>query len=161
MSGTTVQPGIYKRFWAGLLARALAKTSLHAHISPAESSWLGVSAGIRGLMFNYVIKRREGTAELYIDRRGDSAEATKVIFDRLFLHKEEVETVFGGQLAWLRLDHRRGCRITCRLPLGGWKNAESDWPRIQDAMIDAMTRLNKALVAHIESLKLELVQARK
>jgi hypothetical protein len=155
-----MRPGIYKRFWDGLLTRAQVKTPLHASISPAESSWLGVSAGVRGLLFNYVIKMRESTAELFIDRREEPAEATKAIFDRLFTHKNEVERVFGADLAWLRLNHRRSCRIACHLAVGGWRNDESDWPRIQDAMIDAMIRLNNALRPHIETLKADVARAR-
>jgi hypothetical protein len=36
--------------------------------------------------------------------------------------------------------------------IGGYRDDESKWPEIQDAMIDAMIRLEKALRQHIESL---------
>ncbi|QDV35690.1 hypothetical protein [Tautonia plasticadhaerens] len=55
--------GIRRRFWQGLLARASAKTPLHANISPGEFNWIGAGSGMRGLGFNYVIRQEEGTAE--------------------------------------------------------------------------------------------------
>jgi hypothetical protein len=39
---------------------------------------------------------------------------------------------------------------------GGYKSDEAKWPAIQDAMIDAMGRLEKALAPHLEKLKTEL-----
>ena len=60
------------------------KTSLHANISPGEYNWIGVSSGMRGLNFNYVIRQDEGTVELYIDRGAEEDEMrTSGSFDRL------------------------------------------------------------------------------
>jgi hypothetical protein len=39
---------------------------------------------------------------------------------------------------------------------GGYRSDESKWPEIQDAMIAAMARLEKALGPHLEKLKMEL-----
>jgi hypothetical protein len=36
--------------------------------------------------------------------------------------------------------------------MGGYRDEESKWPEIQDAMIDAMIRLEKALRPHIVNL---------
>lgn len=137
--------GIRMRFWQGLLNRALARTSLHGNISPGEYHWVGASSGIRGLSFNYVIRQDEGTAELYIDRGTDTTEMNKRIFDWLYEHREQVERVFGAELSWQRLDNKRSCRISHTTTLGGWRSEESKWPEIQDAMIDSMVRLERAL----------------
>jgi hypothetical protein len=143
-----------KRFWEGLLSRAAGKTSLHANISPSEYNWIGTSSGIRGLNLNYSIRQDDGTAELYIDRR--SEEPNKRIFDSLHAHKGEIEGAFGGDLSWQRLDDKQGCRIAYTTLIGGWRSDESLWPKIQDAMIDAMIRLEKALNPHFARLKNEL-----
>jgi hypothetical protein len=39
---------------------------------------------------------------------------------------------------------------------GGWKTEKSKWTAIQDAMIEAMGRLEKALDPHLGKLKTEL-----
>jgi hypothetical protein len=147
--------GIRKKFWQGLLVRAAAKTNLHANISPGESNWIGATSGMRGLSFNYVIRQDEGTVELYIDRGAEEAEANKRLFDRLRGHKEEIERAFGGELSWQRLDDKRGCRIAYTVTTGGWKSDESKWPVVQDAMIDGMVRLERALKPEIASLRTE------
>jgi hypothetical protein len=59
-------------------------------------------------------------------------------------------------LSWQRLDDKQGCRIAYPLTGGGWKADESKRPAIQDAMIDAMGRLEKSLAPHLEKLKTEL-----
>ncbi len=136
--------GIRKRFWQGLLSRASTKTSLHAHISPGEYHWVGASSGMRGLNFNYVIRQDEGTVELYIDRGAEDVDANKSIFDRLHGKKEDIERAFEGELSWQRLDARRSCQVAHTLLVGGWRSDESKWPDVQDAMIDALVRLERA-----------------
>lgn len=147
--------GIRKKFWQGLLSRAAPKTPLHVNISPGEYNWIGVSSGIRGLNFNYVIRQDEGTVELYIDKGAEEAEANKRIFDWLHGHKDEIERAFGAELSWQRLDEKRSCRIAYTMTVGGWRSEESKWPEVHDAMIDAMIRLEKALKPQLGAWKTE------
>lgn len=143
---------IRHRFWKDLLDRAAKKTNLHANISPSRYSWVGTSAGKRGLGFNYTIRQHDAGAELYIDRGKDSGTENEDIFDQLAQSKEEIEGAFGGPLDWQRLEGARACRIKKEIALGGYRD-EQLWPEIQDAMIDAMIRLEKALRPHIEASK--------
>src|SRR4051812_40227804 len=64
-------------FWSELLQRAKAKTPLHARISPSQGTWIGASAGISGLSFNYAFGRRTPRVELYIDM-GDEKENKRI-----------------------------------------------------------------------------------
>jgi hypothetical protein len=105
------------------------------------------------LQFNYAVKREEGKVELYIDRGAGRAKANKSIFDQLQKQKAVIEREFGDELSWQRLDGKQSCRIAYAMTGGGWKSEESKWPAIQDAMIDAMMRLEQALRPHIEELK--------
>ena len=142
-----------RRFWEGLLSRPKAKATRHADIKAGEYHWIGASSGVRGLNFNYVIRQEDGTVELYIDRGSGKAVENKELFDRIFKDKAEIERIFGGPLSWQRLDDKQGCRVACSVTGGGWKSDESKWPEIQDAMIDAMFRLEKALTPHLGKLK--------
>ena len=47
---------IRHRFWKDLLDRAAKKTDLHANILPGRYSWVGTSAGKRGLGFNNTVR---------------------------------------------------------------------------------------------------------
>ena len=66
--------------------------------------------------------------------------------------KELVEDVFGEPLDWQRLDERRACRIRYLIPGGGFRDRDR-WPETQEAMIEAMVRLEKALKPQIRRLK--------
>ena len=66
--------------------------------------------------------------------------------------KRKIEEVFGEPLEWQRLEGQRSCRIGKRFSLGGYRDDEEKWQEIQDAMIDAMIRLEAALRPHIDRL---------
>jgi hypothetical protein len=144
---------MFRKFWGQLLGKANPRTKLHASISPGRDYWIGASAGMSGLVLNYVIRRDECGVELYIDRGKGAEEQNKAIFDSLAASREQIEADFGAPLIWQRLEGRRACRIARWLQLGGYRDDEKKWSQMQDAMIDAMIRLEKALRPHIDRLK--------
>lgn len=137
-------------FWRSLQERLAGKTSLHANITPGKENWISTGAGRSGLAYNYVILMDACRVELYIDT-GDG-EVNKRYFDKLYAQKEAIEGAFGALLDWQRMDDRRASRI-CYLitDKGGLKTPET-WPELQDAMIDAMIRLHKALDPRVKNL---------
>jgi serine/threonine protein kinase len=142
-----------RRFWERLLRRPKAKNTRHANLSPPECAWIAAGSGVRGLPFVYAIQQDKSKVELYIDRGSGRTEENKELFDRLEQHKEEIEKTFGSPLSWQRLDDKQACRIAYIMTAGGWKSPESEWPAIQDAMIDAMIRLEKALMPDLAKMK--------
>lgn len=144
---------IRHRFWTCLLNKSKEKTSLHSNISPGQHSWIGTSAGKRGLGFNYGIRQHDSQIELYIDRGSESDEENKEIFDMLFQSKDDIESVFGDNLLWERLDNRRACRISKKIALGGYRD-ENKWDEISEDMINTMIKFTKALKPHIKNLNI-------
>lgn len=141
------------RFWTELLDKAKKRTKLHATISPGRHGWIAAGAGRSGLAFVYAVRQHDTKVELYIDRGKESEEESKKIFDELAQSKESIEKSFGEPLEWERLEGKRACRIAKHLGLGGYCD-EAKWPEIQDALIDAMIRFEKALKPYISKLKL-------
>ncbi|MBI3615032.1 MAG: DUF4268 domain-containing protein [Candidatus Omnitrophica bacterium] len=139
-------------FWRTLLERSKGKTKLFQNIKPGRNHWLATGAGRSGARFTYVILQDQGVVELYIDHGKGRGEENKAVFDALFSERKVIEQEFGGAMDWERLDHRRGCRIAKRFMIGGLKDKRS-WPTLQDAMIDAVVRLEKALRPRITGLK--------
>ena len=139
-------------FWQNLLEHAKTKTRLHAGISPGFDHWIGTSAGISGLAFNYVVRQHDARIELYIDRGKEADEENLRIFDYLESNKTSIEAAFGEPLEWQRLDGRRACRIAHTITVGGYRDPESV-PHLITTMVDAMTNLEKALRPHIASLR--------
>jgi hypothetical protein len=126
------------------------KTRLHANIVPGKENWIGAGAGRAGLTFVYSITQHTTTVSLIIDR--GSSDENRAIFNALAESKQDVERAFGDTLEWSQIDNRRSCHILKQFTLGGWRD-EAKWTEIQNAMIDAMIRLEKALKPHIDRLR--------
>ncbi|MFZ5451842.1 MAG: DUF4268 domain-containing protein [Thermodesulfobacteriota bacterium] len=142
---------LHHRFWTQLFAYSRTKTDLHSKITPGQDSWHGTGAGTGGLGYNYVIFQHKTRVELYIGK--SKQDENKEIFDKLMASKAEIEQTFGGPLEWERLDGKTSCRIKKDLPQGGYRDDEQTWPKVHEAMVDAMIRLHKALSPHIQYLK--------
>lgn len=144
---------IRRDFWTKLLRLAKAKTKLHATISPSSHNWLSTGAGKYGFSFSYGIREHEGDVFLYIDRGKDSGDQSKTVYDALYEHKAEIEKAFGSKLEWERLDGKRASVINKTITVGGWKDPEK-WSEVQEAMVDAMIRLENAFRPIIEKLEI-------
>lgn len=145
---------IREKFWTQLLDLSKQHTKLHANISPTQHNWLGTSAGKQGLGYNYALRKNEAQVELYIDRGKEKGEENKEIFDKLFQHKDTIEKTFEKPLSWERLEGKRACRISKKINVGGYRDEEVKWPTIHEAMLDSMTRLEKALKPFIKKLNI-------
>jgi len=62
----------------------------------------------------------------------------------LFARREEIEHVFGAALEWDRHSQGHGSYIRYKLAGGGLQEREA-WPELQERMIEAMVRFQKAL----------------
>jgi hypothetical protein len=141
------------RWWTELIQRSADRTRLHAHITPGEYSWIGVSAGYPGINYNYTVTQNGRTAELYIDRGRGAEDENRALFDQLCQHREAIEAAFGGPLSWEALEGKRACRIRFALNDGGYRSPEEQWPSLHESQIDAMVRLECALKPQIRALR--------
>lgn len=139
------------RFWTDLLERSKNKTRLFSNIKPNHDSWLNTSAGKSAAMLSYTVSKDWALVELYIDS-GDG-EKNKRIFDELRGQKIQIESEFGEELDWRRLDDKRASRIVKTFYIGGIDTPDK-WPAIQDQMIDAMIRLDKAFRPRLMGMKI-------
>ena len=141
-----------QEFWTQLLDRARVRTPLHASISAGIGGALSTTVK-RGLSLKYAIRQGDSGVGLYIDRGRNNPNENYEIFQVLEDVKGEIEESFGEPLEWEQRDDTRVCRIVkSQVSQGGYRNEVEDWEEIQDAMIDAMVRLNKALEPHIEMI---------
>ena len=138
-----------REFWESLLERTNEKTSLFSQRSPTTETHLNAGSGKAGIFYRYVVRQNDASVGLRI--RMKSAEASRRIFDALHQRKQEIEQKFGDHLDWLSGDEIRACDIVYPINVGGWAN-EATWPETQEAMVDAMVRLEKALAPEIRHL---------
>jgi hypothetical protein len=142
-----------KEFWTQLLDKAKQKTNLHANVTPSINSWVGAGGGKSGINYNYVITRKYAGCEIYLDKgKGyEKPNINKERFDRLHRCKKQIEKTFRGKLNWERLDNARASRISYRFKEGSLNNKET-WLKVQDKMIEAMIRMEKAFKNYINQL---------
>ena len=134
------------RFFEGLLEHAKLRTKLHANISPGTATWVGASAGIAGIAFNYGVRQRDARVELYIDT--PNGDENQRIFEALSLKKEKIEGVFGFPLVWDTKEGRRACRIRKTFTTGGYRDEEA-WEAVYEELAEAMVKLESALKPHL------------
>ncbi len=136
------------KFWEELLALQEGKISVHSKVKPTERGSLSLGSN-KGLSYYYVIIGNKSRIDFYISRPNESD--NKRIFNELFSHKDEIEDSFGAPLIWQPLDDKRDCRIRYVMEIVDFENSEY-WLEIQTEMIDAMSRLEKALSPFIAKL---------
>lgn len=127
-------------FWKNLLKQINSQSYLFQNISPSRENWIGTSAGLSGVFYNFVITKTYGRAELYISR--PNLPENKFIFDSLKNMQTNIEKTFGNNLIWERLDHQKASRIKIELADVN-VFSKNDWPRMIDFMIDNMVKLEK------------------
>lgn len=142
---------IFRKFWAQLIERSKERTHLFANRSTTTDHWLSAGIGRSGFGLNLSLVQNQGQVECYIRLPGGE-EHSNAAFNALRENKEKIEGDFGNVLDWQDLPGRQGCRICFELQ-GGWKSPESEWPAMQEQMIDAMIRLERALKKPIQDLK--------
>ncbi|HEX8634722.1 MAG TPA: DUF4268 domain-containing protein [Pyrinomonadaceae bacterium] len=141
----------HRKFLERLLTLSEGRTTLDGRLSPSARDFIEVGAGVSGLHFRYVVGLKRTRVELYIAR--PEATDNKRIFDELQSHKHEIEADFVGQLSWERLEDSKSSRIAYHLSIGGSEGDEARWEMVQHEMIDAMSRLEKALRPFISRLR--------
>jgi hypothetical protein len=139
-------------FWKGLLEKSREKTKLFSTRSPGRESWISFGAGKSGVYFSYWILRDSSGCDLNIDYDKDTGEKNKEFFDALHAEKESIEKEFGGPLEWERLDGKRVSRIRNSFSGRGLSTPDR-WTDLQDEMIDAMIRLDRALGPRLAKIK--------
>jgi len=143
---------LFRRFWAQLIERSKAKTPLFANRSTTTDQWITAGIGRSGFALHTNMTKTSGKVECYIRLPGGEKKSTAA-FRMLEAKKAEIEATFGGPLVWEELPGREGCRISKDLP-DGWTAPESEWPAMQDRIIDGLIRLEAALKKPIQELKL-------
>lgn len=139
----------FREFWTGLLEKANKASDLHKRCSPSKRGF--VETASHGIHMMYVLQSGEERVSLTIHR--PTVDETNAIFDELFAQKNEIEAEFGDKLEWMRIDGKMTSRV--RYVISG-KNSFSDdqtWDKLQDEMVGAMYRLEKAVGPRIQKYR--------
>jgi hypothetical protein len=141
---------IYHAFWAGLLPQSNHQTSFSLRSPTRRSSVEFCRVG-----FCFLYRLEYDTPNALVEfalRRSDSEQ----IYKNLVCHQKQINEDFGASLLWLReaqdVEHSWPYpalvwTITCP----GLRDLDREaWPAVQSQMIDAMVRLEQAIVPYLQ-----------
>ena len=129
-----------------------ARADLFDQIKTTDYHWIAKRSGVPGISYNFAAAKSYGRIEIYIDR-GDREE-NKFIYDELFKHKEEIDSLFEGDLVWDRLDNRRASKI--QSGIDGNVFDEEQWDKMIAFMTDAMVSAELAFKKPIKEVGAKL-----
>jgi hypothetical protein len=131
-----------REFWSQTLDAFLeSDCSLYSNVNSSTDHWLCAGSGVSGCPFTMIFSKREARVELWI-ARPDKA-VNKDIFDQLIIHQSDLNSEFGADMEWLRLDDRKSSRIQFSQPFDGY-NSEK-WPVMIEWLVEHMTRFEKVM----------------
>ena len=137
-------------FWDSLLPRSRPRSTLFSGRKGSKDYWISTGAGRTGLQWALVVLMESARVELVIDT--PDANRNREILEHLARNREAIETACNCSLVWAFAEGQRACYVRWLLPGGGYRNDQSDWPTIQDSMIEAMIWLEEALRPYLKNL---------
>jgi hypothetical protein len=148
----TERESTFQRFWRQTVVRSGSRNpNLLATRTGTIGASMNINTGRSGIVFGLTLTEGTARAELFVS--GDE-ERTKRVFNALHAQKDAIEEAFGGPLEWHELPGKRRCRI-CTTIEQGWGTAESEWPKLQDELLDRLERLHSALYGRVQTLQLK------
>jgi len=140
---------IRTEFWTLFLKKANAKNSLWNNISPSWDSWIGIGIGMSGVSLNIAATKHYCRTEIYFNY--GSRDKNKEFFDFIKSYKQEIETNFGAELVWERMDDNVTCRIGCRMDDVSIYDKE-DWDKMTDFLVTTSQKMEEAFRVPVQKL---------
>jgi len=141
---------VFRKFWSQFIDRSKLRTPLLVNRSTTGAQWISAGIGRSGFRLNITLTENVGQIRCFI--RPGREEQNAAAFGALLAQKNTLEATFGGKLDWDEVPGRLRRSIGVEL-LGGWASPETEWPEIQDRMIDALIRLEGALKKPVQDLQ--------
>jgi hypothetical protein len=137
---------LYVPFWEQLAERASRRPEHPFRVTARSGYYTGSGTGVGGVDLNYVILRDRARVHLFIHNGGDDGRArNRAIFDTLAADRHAIESAYGSELEWITPKGRIAAYGVQRwIELGGLDDRDH-WADIQEAMIDAMIRLEQVM----------------
>lgn len=135
-------PETRKKYWTAMLDVYNKSYKHFANVNPTMDHWLSCGSGVTGIPFSFIATTNYAAVEILINK--GEKETNEAIYDKLYELKNEIETEYGGELCWQRLDEKKSCRISARLDGVDVRNVE-EWDNIIEFHCSAMPRFYNAL----------------
>lgn len=148
VSELNMREKLRQKFWIRLLDKMGEKTDLFSGRAPTTYAGLSTGAGRAGTSYMMIILKHGAKVGFYLDSK--DKDKNKRIYDILHSNKTEIEEAFDGELDWRRMDDYKSSRIEYTVDKRiGWADEDETIDKLQDDMIDATIRLERAFKPQI------------
>jgi len=148
---TKTRHNIRTEFWSALLPKLKGKTPIFQNSSPTKDHW--ISAGgtnIRHARYNLLITKKHAGVQLEFGR--PNKDENKLLFDELRKYETDIESAFGSNLVWDRLDDKISSRLGFYLNDVSIFNRD-DWDAMQKFLVEKIIKFELALRPYLINLK--------
>ena len=88
------------RFWSVFFEKLKKRSNIFSNTAPKPRTYIGVSAGVRGVNYNVAAGKNTTQVEIYIDRGKEEGKASNTkILKELESNKNDIEKVFFTNIA--------------------------------------------------------------
>jgi len=135
---------IYTQFWAGFLPKLHdAGARWRGTKTPSRSNWIQFKSPVPYVKYNARITTSRLIAQAYIDT-GDET-TTSELFEWLSNQRQDIESAFGAELSWNRLDNKRASVINIDYPDAVSVDDSDSWPTLWEWLVPTMVRLAQVI----------------
>lgn len=139
----------YREFFQRLIDQLRERGFTNARVGQPQN-WYTFASGLQGIGYGASFAQGgQARAEIYIDR-GDAA-VNKQLFDKLTSEKGSLESKFGEELRWERLDERRACRVAV-YRAGSIENDQQQLAEIRRWMIERLLKFKTVFAPMLTEL---------
>jgi len=139
-----IKTDIHLKFWTQLIERSKNQTDLLSSRTRSNDQTLNIAIGRSE--FSYLLKTKKSESSVALLIKGD-----KSIFDLLIKDKEAIEAEVGEKLIWNYAPNKKNSLIYYEIE-GGWSNPISEWPELQDKLINFLVKLNSVFIQKIQNI---------
>lgn len=133
---------IRQEFWTKALeAMRASKSDLYNNVSPCRDHWISAGSGVSGCVYNMIFGIDIVRVELCIARSNKLE--NKFIFDRLLSQKPEIESAFGNNISWERLEDRKSSYLRYGQAADG--DNRDKWPELIEWLVEHIIKLEEAV----------------
>lgn len=140
-----------KAFWAAVLPEVQRMTGRFRNWTPPDGDWLAASVGIKGIRVVLRVRRNDCAVDLYIDNGPGSREWNKAVYDRLMIHRAEIDAAYGPGLEWFRMDERQASSLTVYPIKIGYISTPAEWPDAARGIAEHAQRMFNVLKPFMET----------
>ena len=141
------------RFWSAFYEKLKKRSNIFSNTAPKPRTYIGVSAGIRGVSYNVGAGKNSTQIEVYIDRGKEEGKASNTkILKALESNKNDIEKNFENKLHWELLEGSRACRISIKSNQGGFDNEET-WDETHEYLVENLIKLESSTKKYIRDIE--------